>query len=314
MSCKSRMSVCRLLRRLGWLLGVGLMWQASLVPAMAEVPSQRGQGQAFELLGTEVWQVPDPVSKRDYQVFVSLPKNYQAQTNSRYPVLYVSDADYAFPVIRQLTRRLNGDGPEINDYILVGLSYGVGDDPVASRRRDYTPSRVGAKANAGLHGESAAYRRYLREQVLPFMASHYRTDEKSRWFVGHSYGSLLGINLLLEDPGLFAGFILGSPSLWYDPALYARIEREYANQHKDLAAKLYFYVGEYEDMKPGDDRFAKRYNMVTDTREFANRLRQRHYPSLKLKLEVLNDEDHLSVAPRGFSKGLKYLLGTGSAR
>ena len=32
------------------------------------------------------------------------------------------------------------------------------------------------------------------------------------------------------------------------------------------------------------------------------------YPNLNLKSVVLDDEDHLTVAPRGFTQGLKYLL------
>lgn len=41
-------------------------------------------------------------------------------------------------------------------------------------------------------------------------------------------------------------------------------------------------------------------------------LRTAQSPSLQLELEleVLNDEDHLSVAPRGITHGLKFLLGT----
>ena len=85
-------------------------------------------------------------------------------------------------------------------------------------------------------------------------------------------------------------------------------EQRYAAAHRDLAASVYMYVGEYEDMKPGDPRFAKRHNMVSDARRMTQRLTARKYPSLDLKLEVLNDEDHLSVAPRGFSKGLMHLL------
>ena len=38
----------------------------------------------------------------------------------------------------------------------------------------------------------------------------------------------------------------------------------------------------------------------------------RSYPSLRIKLDVLNDEDHLSVAPRGFTKGLQFLLAAGA--
>lgn len=70
------------------------------------------------------------------------------------------------------------------------------------------------------------------------------------------------------------------------------------------------YVGEYEDMKAGDARYAKRYNMVSDARNLERALSSRGYPSLRIKLEVLNDEDHLSVAPRGFAHGLKFLLNT----
>ena len=48
--------------------------------------------------------------------------------------------------------------------------------------------------------------------------------------------------------------------------------------------------------------------MVLDNQAFSEVLGKRGYPDLKLKSEVLNDEDHLTVAPRGFTKGLLYLL------
>jgi len=48
--------------------------------------------------------------------------------------------------------------------------------------------------------------------------------------------------------------------------------------------------------------------MVNDVKTFARTLQERHYPSLHLEAEILNDEDHLSVAPRGATHGLKRLL------
>lgn len=278
--------------------------------AVQSIPAQRGQGLPYEMLGSEVWDITDPKSKRVYQIFVALPKSYQDQPNRRYPVLYVTDADYAFPLIRQIARRLNGDGPAISDFILVGLSYAKGDDAMASRRRDYTPTvngAVGAPKEA-IHGESQAYIGYLQQHVLPFVAATYRTDEQQRLFLGHSYGALLGFDILFTAPQLFAGYILGSPSLWYDDHVIWSTEQSYAKQHQDLPAKVLMYVGEYEDMKAGDARFAKRHNMVTDAQTMAKKLKARRYPSLVLTLDVLNDEDHLSVAPRGFIKGLKFLL------
>ncbi len=266
---------------------------------------QRGQGLPYELAGTEVWTVPDPVSGRDYQVFVSLPASYAEQANRRYPVLYVTDADYAFPVVRGIARRLNGDGPTIKDFILVGLSYALGDEPMTSRRRDYTPTspRHGPSAGGDPHGEGAAYASYLRNQVLPFVASRYRSDENRRLLLGHSYGSLLGAQILFSEPELFAGYVLGSPSFWYDDKVMEDIERSYAAAHADLTANVYMYIGEYESRA-----FGKRHDMVADASRMAATLAARNYPSLRLQLDVLGEEDHLSVAPRGFSRGLKFLL------
>lgn len=54
---------------------------------------QRGNGNAYEIIGTEVWDIADPKSGRRYQVFVSLPRTYSENPNRHYPVLYVTDAD-----------------------------------------------------------------------------------------------------------------------------------------------------------------------------------------------------------------------------
>jgi len=279
---------------------------ATPAPTPGKPASQRGDGHAYEVLGSEVWDVPDPVSGRTYQVFVALPKSYAEDPSRRYPVLYVTDADYAFPILRQISRRLNIDGPKTQDFILVGLSYALGEEGMPSRRRDYTPTSAGSgdtPADA-VHGQAAPYITYLRGQVLPFVAQRYRTDEQQRLFLGHSYGSLLGTQILLSQPALFSGYILGSPSYWYDDHVMTRMEADYAKGHTDLTAKIYMYVGQYEA-----PRYGVRYDMVGDTERMARTLRGRHYPSLQLTMEVLNDEDHLSVAPRGFTHGLKVLLG-----
>ncbi|QVQ29688.1 alpha/beta hydrolase [Achromobacter deleyi] len=271
---------------------------------------QPGEGRPYEIADSEVWDVPDPVSGRGYQVFVALPPSYAKQPQRRYPVLYVTDADYAFPIIRQLGRRLNVEGPRIEEFILVGLSYGKGEDGGVSRQRDYTPTPndpSSAPANA-IHGQSRAYQIYLRDQVKPFVAARYRADPARAIFLGHSYGALLGAQILFTEPGLFSGYILGSPSLWYDKRYALKLEASYAKQNQDLAANVYLYVGAYEALRKGDQRYNQTVDMVADNKALETALQSRKYPSLKLKSAVLNDEDHLTVAPRGFTQGLKYLL------
>ncbi len=254
--------------------------------------------------------MPDPISKRGYQVFVALPPSYATHPQRRYPVLYATDADYAFPIIRQLSRRLNVEGPKIEEFILVGLSYGKGEDGGTSRQRDYTPTPNGpstASPNA-IHGQAHAYQKYLREQVKPFVNAHYRTAPAKTIFLGHSYGALLGTQILFTEPGLFSSYILGSPSLWYDKRHALKLEAAYAKQNRDLSANVYLYVGSYEALRKGDRRYNQTVDMVADNQALEAALKSRKYPSLKLKSTVLNDEDHLTVAPRGFMQGMKYLL------
>jgi len=284
------------------------------IPAKAQPQSaakiQPGEGRPYEIADSEVWDVPDPVSHRGYQVFVALPPSYGKEPQRRYPVLYVTDADYAFPILRQISRRLNIEGPKVEEFILVGLSYAKGEDGMVSRRRDYTPTPNGpstAPASA-IHGHGAAYQIYLRDQVKPFIATRYRTDPARALFLGHSYGSLLGAQILFTEPGLFSGYVLGSPSLWYDKRHVLGLEASYAARNRDLPAKVFLYVGEYEALRKGDRRYSQSVDMVADNQALEKALKDRKYPNLSLKSVVLNDEDHLSVAPRGFTQGLKYLL------
>ena len=272
--------------------------------------AQRGGGQAYELLGTEVWDVPDPATGRTYQLFVSLPSSYGKEPERRYPVLYVTDADYAFPMIRQIARRLNVEGPKVEEFILIGISYAKGDDGVTSRRRDYTPTPNGpSDAPAGAkHGEGAKHQAWLRDKALPFVSGRYRTAPGRNILLGHSYGALLATQILFSEPELFGGYVLGSPSLWYDGRHMFAAEAAYAAKHRDLKAKIFLYTGEYEAVRKGDSRFNQETDLVADSRAFAETLRKRGYPGLVLEDEVLNGEDHVSVAPRGFTRALKVLL------
>jgi predicted alpha/beta superfamily hydrolase len=102
---------------------------------------------------------------------------------------------------------------------------------------------------------------------------------------------------------MFSGYILGSPSLWYDRRHIFDVEAIYAGRHRDLAAKVYMFAGEYEAR-----RFHRTNDITKDILALEGLLKKRPYPNLSVRSEVLNGEDHLSVAPRGFTRGLKHLL------
>lgn len=272
---------------------------ARTVPAAEPVAAT--EGAPYVLKDTQVWSVPDPVSGRDYQVFVSLPAGYDANPGRRYPTLYVTDADYAFPVIRQIARRVNLDGPRIEEFILVGLSYATDESGRASRTRDYTPVRINDRTGGG-----PAYQTYLKTRALPFIEDRFRADPARRVLLGHSYGGLLGAQILFSEPELFDGYILGSPSFWFGDYAMMRTEADYARANTDLSARIHMFVGEHETPWSGSRN--TRYDMVGDNVRFEKQLRSRGYTGLTLTSEVLNDEDHLTVAPRGFTHGLLAIL------
>ena len=78
---------------------------------------------------------------------------------------------------------------------------------------------------------------------------------------------------------------------------------------------MYIYVGEYEQVRQGDPRYAgNKNNMVTDVQTFTQALQDHHYASLQLRAQILNDEDHLTIAPRGATMGLEQLLSTSTVK
>lgn len=271
-------------------------------------PVTRTEGGPYVLTGTQVWTVPDPVSGREYEVFVSLPASYEASPQRRYPVVYVTDADYAFPIIRQIARRVNLDGPVIEEFILVGLSYSRGDTGTVSRNRDYTPTPNGPRrGSATRHGEGPAYQTYLKTRAIPFIEDRFRADPTRRVLLGHSYGGLLGAQILFTDPTLFQGYILGSPSFWFDRRHIMTMEAAYARSHDDLPADVFMYIGAYE--VPGtSSRNTDGADMVDDVRTMEQVLKSRSYSGLRVRSTVLENEDHLTVAPVGFTRALSAVL------
>ena len=74
------------------------------LPACSERASHTHAGnelapQPYALEGTEVREIRARALHRDYQLFISLPRGYTGSTR-RYPVLFDTDANYAFPLIR----------------------------------------------------------------------------------------------------------------------------------------------------------------------------------------------------------------------
>ncbi len=282
---------------------------APLAPALAAAAQQEAP---YTLSDTAVHHIHAKQLGRDYQVFVSVPPGY-ASTGPALPVVFVTDANYAFPLVRAIAARVGRHGKTIAPFILVGLSYADGETPEYSRRRDYTPSSNPSAdlvsdmpGRAPVFGEAEAYRRFIASEVFPLIAAGYRADMRRTVFVGHSYGGLLGAHILMNAPDMFSKYVISSPSLWYDRRVIFEREKRYAAAHSDMPAEVFFAIGGLETVKASDARAHPEDDMVRDIQAFQRLLTSRHYPGLRTQLHVFAGHDHLDVFPDMITAALKW--------
>jgi predicted alpha/beta superfamily hydrolase len=281
--------------------------------SFATAPALAAQTGPVALPGTFVHPLPDPASGRRYEAWVDVPSTSDAGAGPR-PAVFVTDAPYAFPLVRSLRNRVGQGGRNLAEFVLVGLAPPADESSGDMRNRDYTPTdplarpwRPGESYGGKRYGGGADYVRYLADIAVPAVSAHYGLDPARRVILGHSYGALLAAQLLFERTTLFSHYVLGSPSLWFDHDVMFEREAGYAKSHHDLPAKVFQYVGAFEAVGSG-----RRYNtdndLVRDARRFDRTLARRGYPSLSIETHVLADEDHLTVAPRGATLGLLWAL------
>ncbi|MDT9582720.1 alpha/beta hydrolase-fold protein [Stenotrophomonas indicatrix] len=257
---------------------------------------------------TESLRVHDPIG-RDYALWVALPAGYAAHPQKRYPVVYVTDALYSFPLVRSVRNLVGQQGVNIEDFILVGLPPQEGLTSKQSRSRDYTPSDpvrtpAGYYSDDVTYGGAAHYRDFLADHALPMIDARYRTDPARRVFAGHSYGALLGAYVLTTQPDMFGTYILSSPSLWFDQGLLPRMQDAAVMPSKPIRVLL--SVGGYETVKPGP-RYSTGNDMLRQSADFAGQL-QRSGRKLQVENIVMDGEDHLTVYPRVITRALLEVL------
>ncbi len=300
-------------------------WAAAILVALppAAAPATGADAPPVTLPNTHVHRIRAEALGRDYELHVALPPGYHANPERRYPVLFTTDSPQSFPLIRGIHARLRGGGAVLEDAIIVGLGYAVGDDGVQSRRRDYTPTPHGdidarptMPDRPVVYGEAEGYRRHIRDEVFPFLEARYRIDPARRIYAGHSYGGLFGTHVLLTEPRMFRKYILISPSLWYGRRVMIARERAFAMRNRDLPAEVFFLIGSRETVPDPDTEphSLSRFAMVEDMDEMVAGLRSRNYPSLVLESRVIPDEDHASVYFEAIRRGMEWALpGTGRA-
>ncbi|CAN5376529.1 alpha/beta hydrolase [soil metagenome] len=219
----------------------------ALAPAAsAQAPSpQAGR----EIVIGRSYTIRSAILGDERRLNVYLPAHY-ADPSRRFPVLILLDGGEAedfHPIsgLAQITAA-NGFGQEL---IVVGIE-GV------DRRHDLTPVITSPADRQTLPkaGGADAYRRFLIEEVKPWVAAHYRTSGRTG-LVGESLAGLFTLETLLKTPGAFDDYIASSPSLWLDDQALSKAATDHLRKGAFNGKRLWIGLGgEGPEMQAGADR------------------------------------------------------------
>jgi hypothetical protein len=275
------------------------------------------------VLASEMHMMDSQNTGRKYRITISLPLGYSRSpvegwpfndTPARWPVVYVLDGNWYFGMVTDMTRPVSWCG-STTDAMVVGIGYPEYNDPIESfresftrRNQDLTPVRDEneEKSMEEQHkrpapmGDAGGFLKFIKDELIPFIEKEYRADPSRRILVGHSYGGLFALFGLFEAPDLFDTLIIGSPTLSYGNRFTFQREEAFAKKHKKLPAKVYVYVGAFEE-----DINA---TTVTDTLRLAAILQSRNYEGFSLVKHIFPDQNHCEVVVPGFQWGLKFAL------
>jgi len=242
----------------------------------------------------EMVKIPSRIMQEERTLLVALPPGY-ARSTERYPVLYFTDGDAHFTMLKGITDALAGSGlmPQV---ILVGV-------PNTHRTRDLTPTRVEVRRRNGVtqpfptSGGGPRFLEFFEKEVFPYVESTYRTAPY-RLFAGHSFGGLLALHALAVRPELFNAYLAASPSLDWDNSYAYRHLKERLKGREELARTVFVTMADEEKNAPWPTPFDRLRLLLKDSRA----------KGFTSGTKAMPEEDHGSVVLQSYYWGLRYVF------
>ena len=163
-----------------------------------------------DIPGSEVRKITSKiVAGQEYELQIMLPGSFK-NSNKKYPVIYLMDSQWDFPLLKCLYGEHYFDGfvPEL---IVVGVTWGgVNPNPDSLRARDYTPTN---EARLPQSGGADKFLSFMKNELFPFIEANYKADKNNRTLMGCSLGGLFTLYTLFTQPELFTGYAAASPAV-----------------------------------------------------------------------------------------------------
>jgi predicted alpha/beta superfamily hydrolase len=231
------------------------------------------------------------VDGQQYVLQISLPGGY-SNDNKRYPVVYLMDSQWDFPLLTALYGEQYYDG-FIPELIIVGITWG-GDHPKPDslRARDYTPTNQTALPQSG---GADKFLSVIKNEIFPLIENNYRVDTSDKTLVGCSLGGLFTMYTLFTHSEMFNRYVAASPAFQWDRNVLNKYEEQYYGRASNPKAKLFMCVGGVETSVP-------------DFEKLTSFLNNRHYKNLQIESRVLENTGHSGTKGEGYARGLQFVF------
>lgn len=255
------------------------------------IPASSAQSQVADksvpLVMGETFTIDSRILNETRRINVYAPPAYSESPNSRLPVLYMPDGGLAedFLHVAGLVQVLSGNGT-MRPFLLVGIEN-------TQRRRDLTgpTENENDKKIAPRVGGSAAFRKFIRDELMPQVKARYRTTAETA-IVGESLAGLFVIETFLLAPNLFNTYIAFDPSLWWNDRKLVKDAGDRLRHREKIENTLYFASSD-DDLRIGA------------TEQFAGALRQYAPAGVHWHYEQMPDEKHSTIYHPAALKGFR---------
>lgn len=229
-----------------------------------------------------------------FEIYISLPPTYNL--NDTYNIVYYCDANLKSG--RHL-RELLKTNPYTNlqNSIFVGIGH-IGNYHVL-RRRDFILPTISGFDTVGRnknYGQTEKFYAYLKDELVPFINSTFKTNPDNNSILGHSLGGLFAFFCLFKSDNLFSKYFALSPALWIDK--YSIYKFNHVQTSFSRKKYLYFASGSKETIN----------KILKGTNEAKVFFDKKQYTNLTYDYDIWNGKTHNSEVPLSLEKILKEKL------
>ena len=261
--------------------------------------------------------ITSKIMGEEYQLYISFPRGYSTKDTTKYPVLYVLDGLYSYPVFKSARESMDID-KELDSIIIVGIASGLSNGNgltdttwYVNRMYDYTTSKDTAYERKNENqlnvptgtlqsGGAKKFLQCITTEIIPCIETHYKTTN-DRGISGFSLGGLFTAWCFLNTKGIFNKFGINSPSLWWNNEEIVTQAAMLFNKNEtwDIPpTKVFISAGEKETLM-----------MVSVMEKFSTLLESKAYKNVSVAKQQFLGETHLSAMRPSLKRTIAVLYG-----